>query len=236
MTRHAQELLVECYKDLRADDAQGVGRNSYRITVRQLESMIRLSEAVARANCVNEITPAFVKEAFNLLKQSIIHVEKDDVEVEDDDEEEPEEAHEEAPVEAVDVKKEKTKIQYDKYVHMMNLIIRRLDEDERSGGQGIERDELVMWYLEQAEDEIATEEQHHEEAQLVRKVLKRLKKVSPAKRKADGQDNYIMEVRGEVDDDEMEVEGPKKIVYVLHPNCNVENFGVAAGAETQVVE
>jgi hypothetical protein len=45
-----------------------------------------------------------------------------------------------------------------------------------------------------------------------------------------------MEVRGEVDDEDMEVEGPKKIVYVLHPNCNVENFGIAAGAETQVVE
>lgn len=181
MTKQAQELLVECYKDLRADDAQGVGRNSYRITVRQLESMIRLSEAIARANCVNEITPAFVKEAFNLLKQSIIHVEKDDVEVEEDDDDEPEEGVQgEAPVEpAEDVKKEKTKIQYDKYVHMMNLIIRRLDEDERGGGQGIERDELVMWYLEQAEDEIATEEQHHEEAQLVRKVLKRLKKVFP---------------------------------------------------------
>jgi DNA replication licensing factor MCM6 len=183
MTKQAQELLVECYKDLRADDAQGVGRNSYRITVRQLESMIRLSEAVARANCVNEITPAFVKEAHNLLKQSIIYVEKDDVEVEDDEEDaedgvQGEEAPTEAPAAAaaVDIKKEKTKIQYDKYVHMMNLIIRRLDEDERGGGQGIERDELVMWYLEQAEDEIATEEQHHEEAQLIRKVLKRLKK------------------------------------------------------------
>jgi hypothetical protein len=44
-----------------------------------------------------------------------------------------------------------------------------------------------------------------------------------------------MEVRGEVDED-MEIEGPKKIVYVLHPNCNVENFGIAMGPETQVVE
>ena len=180
MTRQAQELLLECYKDLRADDAQGVGRNSYRITVRQLESMIRLSEAIARANCVNEITPAFVKEAFNLLKQSIIHVEKDDVEMDDEEDEEEEQPQEEVQgleEPAVEVKKEKTKIQYDKYVHMMNLIIRRLDEDERAGGQGIERDELVMWYLEQVEDEIATEEQHHEEVQLARKVLKRLKKV-----------------------------------------------------------
>ena len=178
MTVRAQELMVDYYKDLRADDAQGVGRNSYRITVRQLESMIRLSEAIARANCVNEITPAFVKEAYTLLKQSIIHVEKDDVEMDDEDEEEEQQAPEEPVEEAPVVKKEKTKVQYDKYIQMMNLIVRRLDEDERSGGQGIDRDELIMWYLEQVEEEyIRSEELHHEEAQLVRKVLKRLKKV-----------------------------------------------------------
>lgn len=181
MTKAAQEVMVEYYKDLRADDAQGVGRNSYRITVRQLESMIRLSEAIARANCVNEITPAFVKEAHNLLQQSIIHVEKDDVEM--DEEEEEEEAPQEPVQEEVHepvVQKEKTKVQYDKYIKMMNLIVRRLDEDDRAGGQGVEKDELIMWYLEQveSEDEMATEERVNEEAQLVRKVLKRLKKVS----------------------------------------------------------
>src|SRR5579859_4019372 len=176
MTKKAQEVMVEYYKDLRADDAQGVGRNSYRITVRQLESMIRLSEAIARANCVNEITPTFVTEAYNLLKQSIIHVEKDDIEMDEDEDEETAPVSEETVQEPV-VKKEKTKVQYDKYIQMMNLIVRRLDEDERSGGQGIERDELIMWYLEQMEEDIFTEEQHAEEAQLVRKVLKRLKKV-----------------------------------------------------------
>src|SRR5436190_10148855 len=120
MTARAQELMVDYYKDLRADDAQGVGRNSYRITVRQLESMIRLSEAIARANCVNEITPAFVKEAYNLLKQSIIHVEKDDVEMDDEEDEDQQQEEAQEPVAEPVVKKEKTKIQYDKYVQMMN--------------------------------------------------------------------------------------------------------------------
>ena len=42
------------------------------------------------------------------------------------------------------VKKKKTKVQYDKYVQMMNLIIRRLNENERNGKQGIEHDELII--------------------------------------------------------------------------------------------
>jgi DNA replication licensing factor MCM6 len=85
-TDEAKEVLVQRYKDLRADDAQGgVGRNSYRITVRQLESMIRLSEAIAKANCVEDITAEFVNEAFHLLRQSIISVEHDDVEVDDEE-------------------------------------------------------------------------------------------------------------------------------------------------------
>lgn len=94
-TDEAKEVLVERYKELRADDAQGgVGKNSYRITVRQLESMIRLSEAIAKVNCVEEIIPDFVNEAYNLLRQSIISVEHDDVEVEDDEDEAPVESGE----------------------------------------------------------------------------------------------------------------------------------------------
>jgi DNA replication licensing factor MCM6 len=93
-TREAMHLLVEKYKELRANDSGGIGRNSYRITVRQLESLIRLSEAIAKANCVEDISVPMVLEAFELLRQSIITVEKDDVDVEDDDDEEEEEEEE----------------------------------------------------------------------------------------------------------------------------------------------
>lgn len=48
-------MLVEKYRSLRQDDATGASRNSYRITVRQLESLIRLSEAIARANCTSDV-------------------------------------------------------------------------------------------------------------------------------------------------------------------------------------
>jgi DNA replicative helicase MCM subunit Mcm2 (Cdc46/Mcm family) len=55
MTPAAASKLADCYRDLRQGDSQGIGRNSYRITVRQLESMIRLSEAIARVNCREEV-------------------------------------------------------------------------------------------------------------------------------------------------------------------------------------
>ncbi|KAI3487618.1 hypothetical protein L1887_48399 [Cichorium endivia] len=85
LTPEASDLLVDKYRQLRQDDS-GPGKNSYRITVRQLESMIRLCEAIARANCRHEITPAFVREAYSLLRQSIIHVEKDDIDFDDEEE------------------------------------------------------------------------------------------------------------------------------------------------------
>ena len=199
-TEDAKTLLVEKYKELRSNDAQGgLGRSSYRITVRQLESLIRLSEAVAKANCVLEVTPNFVREAYDLLRQSIVTVEKDDVEVDDEEEQEEEgeegnghsgedhemadgdthmeEAEEERPQQQHRQAHEKTKITYDKYMKILNIIVRRVNEGE-SAGEGVEQEELISWYLEQIEPEINSPEDAAEEADLAKKVLKRMVKVS----------------------------------------------------------
>ena len=58
---------------------------SYRVTVRQLEAMIRLSEARARGELSPKIEMRHVLEAKRLLKQSIIHVTNDDVAFDADD-------------------------------------------------------------------------------------------------------------------------------------------------------
>lgn len=198
-TDEAKETLVEKYKELRADDAQGgIGRNSYRITVRQLESMIRLSEAIAKANCVSEITPEFVKEAYNLLRQSIISVEKDDVEVEDEDDEAMLAAAAAAETQDGDAEmddeqqgervrtasrtpapapREKTKITHDKYVAMRNLFVKRVNDDQASTEDGVEEEELLVWYLEQKEAELDTQEDLEKERALAKKVLKKVCKV-----------------------------------------------------------
>ena len=272
-TPEAKALLVEKYKELRVDDAQGgIGRNSYRITVRQLESMIRLSEAIAKANCVDDITPAFVVEAFHLLRQSIISVEKDDVEVDDEEEverlqnvrdssdqaaghdedaemevqedtdqaaggqqrqssEQPPQSGQETSSSGV---ARRTKITYDKYMGILNELARRVNEDETSSGRGVEEKDLVMWYLEQHEAELSSEQELEQEKELVAKVIKRLVK-----------DNILMPIRGEglLDDDNdvdggddrassrstpghvaAQAAGNTRVVYVLHPNCAVEDM------------
>ncbi|KAJ1968055.1 MCM DNA helicase complex subunit mcm6, partial [Dimargaris verticillata] len=84
LTPESSKLLWEQYRNLRQDDAQGVGKASFRITVRQLESLIRLSEALARVHCSEEIIPAHVREAVRLLRSSILPLEMDDVEYSED--------------------------------------------------------------------------------------------------------------------------------------------------------
>ena len=190
----AKALLVQKYKELRNDDAQGgIGRNSYRITVRQLESLIRLSEAIAKANCVDDVTEGFVREAFSLLRQSIISVEKDDIDVDeyDEDVEAPSHANgheddrEDGDSPMADENQDgtpaparpKTKITYDKYMSILNLLVRKVNTEETRTGEGVEGEELVVWYLEQKEDEFESQDDVEAERELVGKVLKRMVKV-----------------------------------------------------------
>ena len=65
----------------------GVSQSAWRITVRQLESMIRLSEAMAWLSCSAEVLPKHVQEAYRLLNKSIIRVETPDVDLDDNMEE-----------------------------------------------------------------------------------------------------------------------------------------------------
>src|SRR3984957_13243643 len=190
-TPSAKALLVEKYKELRANDSGGIGRNSYRITVRQLESLIRLSEAIAKANCVEDVTDAMVIEAFNLLRMSIISVEKDDIEVEEEEGEvsAPGDGEGDSPMAEGAANEEvaqdgtpaprppRTKIPWEKYNKMMNLLARRINDDELTTGEGVEEEELTPWSLEQLEEELQSQEDLEGERELIRKVLKRMTKV-----------------------------------------------------------
>ncbi|KAF8550374.1 MCM-domain-containing protein [Imleria badia] len=283
LTPEAADILVEKYRILRQDDATGVGRNSYRITVRQLESMIRLSEAIARANCTSEITPAFVREAYTLLRQSIIHVEQDDIDF-DEEEGEGERAADgnaapatdgldesqdvemsSAEIEAMDAAEESSLglnpvatssgagpsstsraesafpeppppappqprrrmvITHDKYMTLQSLVVLHISATEKETGQGVDRDELIDWYLELKESEIQDVDELEYEKELIMKLLRKLVK-----------DKFLLEVRGDVQESlpESASDGTvqqssssaqagdnDRVYYMVHPSVDTE--------------
>jgi DNA replication licensing factor MCM6 len=75
-------MLKEEYKRIRQSE-KNAQKSAYKITVRQLESLIRLSEAMARAHCDMEIKPNYVREVCRLMRSSNINIVKADVEFQD---------------------------------------------------------------------------------------------------------------------------------------------------------
>lgn len=86
ITKESVNLLVRNYGHLRQRDVGTGAQSTWRITVRQLESMIRLSEAMAKMESSNEVLPKHVNEAFRLLNKSIIRVEQPDIHLDEEDE------------------------------------------------------------------------------------------------------------------------------------------------------
>ncbi|AQK93983.1 Minichromosome maintenance protein [Zea mays] len=94
LSSEAKKVLVESYVTLRRGDSTPGTRVAYRMTVRQLEALIRLSEAIARSHLervvsilihfiVDHVLPAHVRLAVKLLKTSIISVESSEVDLSD---------------------------------------------------------------------------------------------------------------------------------------------------------
>lgn len=72
-------MLKDEYKRMRQNE-KNAQKSSYKITVRALESLIRLSEAMARAHCDYEIKPNYVREVCRLMRASNINIIKGDLE------------------------------------------------------------------------------------------------------------------------------------------------------------
>jgi DNA replication licensing factor MCM6 len=83
LTVEAKKVLVESYKELRKQFERKTIANC--ITVRQLESMIRLSEALARLHLDEEVKATYAKEAARLLHVSIVHVDTHPVNCNEDE-------------------------------------------------------------------------------------------------------------------------------------------------------
>ncbi|XP_068197185.1 DNA replication licensing factor MCM6 [Antennarius striatus] len=185
ISSESAEFIVEQYKRLRQrDGAGGVAKSAWRITVRQLESMIRLSEGMARMHCCDEVQPKHVKEAFRLLNKSIIRVETPDINLEEEEEQgaEPQEEEEGGAVpNGVNGHgegggaKAAISLSFSEYRRISNLLVlhlRRAEEAEEE--EQLRKSAVVNWYLKEAESEIESEEQLVARKRLIEKVVHRL--------------------------------------------------------------
>ncbi|KAK1423653.1 hypothetical protein QVD17_18959 [Tagetes erecta] len=81
LSEEARQTLVDSYVALRRGDTAPGSRVAYRMTVRQLEALIRLSEAIARCHLDDVVEPRHVRLATKLLKTSIISVESTEIDL-----------------------------------------------------------------------------------------------------------------------------------------------------------
>uniref|UniRef100_A0A673X6Y1 DNA replication licensing factor MCM6 n=1 Tax=Salmo trutta TaxID=8032 RepID=A0A673X6Y1_SALTR len=182
----SEEFVVEQYKRLRQRDGSGgVAKSAWRITVRQLESMIRLSEGMARMHCCDEVQPKHVKEAFRLLNKSIIRVETPDVNLEQDQKMEEEEEEGENGTQPLvllpgtngvnghaDVRAEPPlRLTFPEYRRISNLLVLHLRRAEEGKTP---KTAVINWYLKEMESEIDSEEELINKKSLIEKVLHRL--------------------------------------------------------------
>ena len=198
----ACKLLVENYGHLRQRDTGTSGRSTWRITVRQLESMIRLSEAMAKLECMNEVQERHVKEAFRLLNKSIIRVEQPDIHLDDDDIDEAftgdvdmgenganydtalvdegENGDPELNTSGQNqVQKKKLTLSFEDYKNLSTMLVLHMRNEEarceaEGSDSGMKRSDVVTWYLEQVADQIESEDELISRKNLIEKVIDRL--------------------------------------------------------------
>eukprot|EP00045_Choanoeca_perplexa_P012618 m.138593 g.138593 ORF g.138593 m.138593 type:complete len:810 (-) comp16076_c0_seq2:268-2697(-) len=214
LSQQSKTLLVSEYRKLRQGDSTGLNKSSYRITVRQLESLIRLSEARARIDCSHIIEPKHVHEAVRLLRKSIIHVETEDVMLADEDEEVPMDGNDDGNDDNNDdnndgdgQKKSKTSMPYDRYIRVGNQIVHYVRQRDEEGAadplyNGTSRLDILQWYLQLHEAEFDSEQALEEETEQIKLVLAHMV----------NNDNVLIKVPGAEGDD------PLQDYLVLHPN------------------
>jgi DNA replication licensing factor MCM6 len=213
-TEESMNLLATHYRRLRENDITGASKSSYRITVRQLESMIRLSEALARLHLKKHILPQYVNEAARLIKMSIVKVQSEELALDDIEEESNNAAEDEnmiaqaenidenqadqvAEEQASQPSEPKFRISFEQYQRVTNMMVSHLQRHE----SGMSRTDLENWYLLEKEREGAlsnsSDLEHH--AKMIRRIIKRL-----------------------IDHDHVLIETMPDHV-IVHPNYDLEN-------------
>jgi len=178
--KDAHAVLVRCYKKLRED--RTFVRGASGVTVRQLESLIRLSEAIARVHLDDEVKIEYVNAAFELQMNTLKRVERENIDLNPDMPEEGAEAAAEPAegeagegegAEAGARRQRKMKITYAEYQRIGQMLAAELARKEQEGEE-VKEEDLIAWYMEQVEEDIETEAQLYEQTSLVQLIINRL--------------------------------------------------------------
>ncbi|KPP71401.1 DNA replication licensing factor MCM6-like, partial [Scleropages formosus] len=241
ISKESEDFIVEQYKRLRQRDSSGISKSAWRITVRQLESMIRLSEAMARMHCCDEVQPKHVKEAFRLLNKSIIRVETPDINLEQEDEQQQEDEEEAGgvnghdvpngmnghadgmngdaePEERSELSRPSLRLSFAEYRRISNLIVLHLRKAEGDDEEeALKKSEVINWYLKEIESEIDSEEELIEKKMIIEKVIHRLVHY----------DHILIELSQAGLKDSSEEPQPElqaeEVVLVVNPNYTLED-------------
>lgn len=190
-TREASNFLRDSYVRIRKGDNLDFN-GSYRITVRQLESLIRLSEALAKVHGSLKITVEYVQEAERLLTNSILKIERSDVEIDDEKEVMMEGPGEDGPAEVEmqerqqqEKKDNKIVITYDLYKSVTQSIIHYVkskiqiqvqEHPDLEDDYGVLQKEIVEFYIDEVEkvEEVQSDLQKEKVKQICDSVINRL--------------------------------------------------------------
>lgn len=202
----AKEFLVKMYKKLRMSSkgSSSSRKNTFDITVRQLESMIRLSEAIARMKCADVITESDSHIAYNLLTNSIVNVEQHDINLGNfssntmtDEKSNLEnimpqsQEIDSTATKLLSQMRTRNLISYEEYSRISNMLVMKIkwiidnqelvseSSTEPSNHQiGAKRSEIINWYLESvAESEINSEDDLKSKQLEIEAIIDRLVKV-----------------------------------------------------------
>ncbi|KAI6892847.1 hypothetical protein KC334_g13143, partial [Hortaea werneckii] len=88
-----------------------------------------------------------------------------------------------------------------------------VSQDQELAEDGVEEEDLLVWYLERIEEDLTSQEDVEGQKGLAKKVLRRMVK-----------DNVLMQIRGEglADEEGEGLQQSDRVLYVVHPNCPID--------------
>ena len=229
LTEPARRRVIRYYTAMRQNEKSSY-RRAYRVTVRQLESLIRLSEALARVYWSDEVRGEHVDEAYALLRGSIKRIDQATISFDlGDDEPVPQNIDEPPTAEDIAMedtetndtqakrKAKKLQIGYAEYERIARMLAMHLDQEEESL-RTVTEEELILWYIQQVESSISTESVLHDTQRMLELIIDRLVK----------KDKILI-----VLEESSDPKNPQQRVLTKHPNFVTDTAPTNTHAATQ---